>query len=366
MNQGGVETWLMNLLRRADRGQVQMDFLVHTDRPGAYDAEVQRLGSRVFSCPFPQNVARYAARFGAIVREFGPYDVVHSHVHSFSGAVLWLGRMAGIPMRIAHSHTDESKLAGRYSVARRAYLRLSRRLIRAHCTRGLAVSREAAADLFGTRWEDDRRVRILPCSIDLAPFRRPIDRAAVRRELGFQDGDRVFGHVGNFHPVKNHRFLLEIAVEIARREPQARFLLVGDGPLRPAMEETARRDGLENRIVFAGLSSDVPRLLTGAMDGFLFPSHTEGLPMALIEAQAASLPATISDAISPEASVVPALVQRISLEKPAAVWAEGALSHRGSGGDGLGAVAGSRFNIATGLGDLIEIYTGGKTAGVTS
>src|SRR5690242_17062784 len=104
MNRGGVETWLMHLLRHVDRKQFQMDFLVHTDKPAAYDAEILSLGSRILRCPSPHKPVYYGERFLKAVREFGPFDVLHSHTHQFSGYVLWLGRMAGIPVRISHSH----------------------------------------------------------------------------------------------------------------------------------------------------------------------------------------------------------------------------------------------------------------------
>lgn len=358
MNRGGVETWLLHVLRHTDRGRIQMDFLVHTGQPAAYDAEVLALGSRIFPCPHTHSPMRYAGRFLEIARQFGPFDVLHSHSHHFSGYVLWLGRLAGIPIRISHSHNDirgESASAG---LRRKAYWRLCKWLIKTNCTHALAASPSAAEDLFGEDWQRDRRAEVLFCGVDLAPFRLAADRRSVRSELGFHGDEILFGHVGRFDPQKNHRFLAEIAAEIAKREPRARFLLVGDGPLRPDIENRFRQAGIGDLAVFTGSRPDVPRLVLGAMDAFLFPSIHEGLPLALVEAQAAGLAATISDTIAPEADFVPALIHRLSLRQSAATWAESALRHcERSVPDALEIVERSSFNVIASAKHLLEIYS---------
>jgi glycosyltransferase involved in cell wall biosynthesis len=357
MNQGGVETWLMHVLRHLDRERFQMDFLVHTDQPAAYDAELLALGARILRCPNPHNPLLFGRRFLAIVKQFGPFDVIHSHVHHYSGYVLSLARAARIPVRIAHSHSDTRTANAGSAVLRQSYLRLSRRLIAANCTHGLAASVPAALALYGPRWDRNPRVKVLHCGIDLDPFRTSGDRASVRSEFGFRSDNVVFGHVGRFVPVKNHAFLVEIAAEIVKREPRARFLFVGDGPLQPALEEQLRRVGIREHAVFAGLRSDVPRLMMGAMDNFLFPSLYEGLPLTLMETQAANLPAIISDTIAPETTVIPALIRRLSLRQSAAVWAESALRHRECRtANALGEIERSPFNVITGIGDLEVIY----------
>jgi glycosyltransferase involved in cell wall biosynthesis len=82
----------------------------------------------------------------------------------------------------------------------------------------------------------------------------------------------VVGHVGRFNEQKNHAFLVDVAVEVVRREPRMYLLLVGDGPLRPAIEQRVAHAGLSDRTLFASIRLDVPRLMLGAMDVLLFPS----------------------------------------------------------------------------------------------
>ena len=170
MNIGGVETWLMHILRKIDRQQVQMDFLVHTDAPCVYDKEIHALGSRIIPCLSPSRPLTYARNFRQILRAQGPYDILHSHVHHFSGFVLKLAHSEGVPVRITHSHSDTSPIDQKGTILRRIYLRLCKHWVRKHATLGMAASQKAADALWGKNWQEDKRWRILYCAIDLAPF----------------------------------------------------------------------------------------------------------------------------------------------------------------------------------------------------
>ncbi len=361
MERAGAETWLMHILRGLDRSRYQMDFVVHVPGAHAYDDEVRALGSNLFVLPYIHRPLTYAREFTRVLREHGPYDIVHSHVHQYSGFVLRLAKRAGVPVRIAHSHLDASDTEARAGLPRRAYLRLMRRWLDQNMTAGLSVSGQAADDLFGPRWGHDPRHRLLYCGIDMEPFRQPVCRAAVRAEFGIPDDAFVIGHVGRFTEQKNHAFLLEIAAAVLAREPDVRFLLVGEGELRAVMEAKAAALGIAGRVIFAGVRSDVPQLMLGAMDAFLLPSLYEGLPLVLMEAQAAGLPCVYSDTTAAEAAIVPALVHRLPLSLPASCWAERLLSLRASGpaisrAAALAIAEATPFNVRTSWDALERVY----------
>jgi glycosyltransferase involved in cell wall biosynthesis len=362
MNRCGLETWLMHVLRHIDRDRFRMDFLVHKSVPCAYDDEIRSLGSEVIPCLHPSRPWTYARNFKRILRELGPYDVVHSHVHHFSGLVLRVAGAAGVPIRIAHSHNDTSRIQAGAGSLRRAYLALMNRWMARYSTARLAVSRQAAEALFGTDRGDCGRYRVLYLGIDLEPFQHPADRDAVRAELGIPSDAFVIGHVGRFAPQKNHAFLVEIFGELVRREPSAHLLLVGgEGELRPAVERQLARAGLAERVVFTGSRPDVPRLMLGAMDVFLFPSRFEGLGLVLVEAQAVGLPCVISDVVPEEADVVPGLVRRMSLAQPAEVWAEALIDSRSkvmTPSVVLQIIEKSPFGIGATIAGLEEVYSG--------
>ena len=228
MNRGGVETWLMHVLRHIDRERFQMDFMVHTAKPCSYDNEVRALGGRILPCLHPNRPWRYARNFRRIVAAYGPYDIVHSHVHHYSGYTLRLAQRAGIPIRIAHSHNDASPQDISPSPLRWIYLTTTKRFIRRYATIGLAASGKAAEALFGREWQRSSFCRLLYYGIDLAPFRAKAD-PSVRAALQLSPDAFVIGHVGRFDEQKNHRFLLEIFRHVADADPRTRLMLIGDG-----------------------------------------------------------------------------------------------------------------------------------------
>ena len=318
MNPGGVETWLLNVLRHIDRKQFQLDFCTFGPRAGLHAEEVERLGGKILRCPKGPNLASFRRRFRTILRE-GNYDVVHSHVHLFSGALLRWAKAEGVPVRIAHSHNTHDGRAN--TPVRHFYRRAMRSWINRYATHGLAASKPAASELFGEKWQSDGRFRVLYYGIDLEPFQEPVSREEIRAELGIPLAAAVVGHVGRFDPQKNHRFILEMARDILRKRPDVHFVLVGDGPLRREMEAKASAEGIADKMHFVGSRTDVPRLMRGGMDVFVFPSLWEGLPIALIEAQAAGLRCLVSDRVPEETALSRESVEFLSLTRGESYWA---------------------------------------------
>lgn len=361
MGRAGLETWLMHVLRHIDRDRFQMDFLVETNQPYAYDDEVRALGGRIIPCLHPKKLWLYARSFKWILREYGPYDVVHSHIHHFSGYVLRLAHQADVPIRIAHSHSNTSSVESTAGPIRHLYLTLMKQWIDCYATVGLAASRIAATDLFGLDWYNDCRWRTFYCGVDLTPFQEVVDPVAVRAELGIPANAFVVGHVGRFVEQKNHAFLVDIFAEVAKQEPTAQLLLVGDGELNHSIQQKVAQMGLGDHVIFAGIQSNVPQLMMGAMDVFLLPSFYEGLPLVLLEAQAAGLPCLFSDVITKEAAVVKPLVQQLSLSQPITAWAKAILDTRearlqSTQAKALALIQQSPFNIQTSIKKLEKLY----------
>ena len=361
MNPGGTETWLMHVLRDLDQTRFQMDFLVHTREPCAYDEEIRALGSQIIPCLNPSEPWTYAFNFKRLLGEHGPYDIVHSHVHHFSGYVLCLAKQAGVPIRIAHSHNDTTSAKAKAGWQRRFYLALMESWLNRYATLGLAASSKAAAALFGSIWKVDPHWQINYCGIDLTPFQEIVSQSAVRDELGIPSDAFVIGHVGRFQEQKNHAFLLDIFAKVAQQEPRTYLLLVGDGPLKQDIMQQAVQVGLAEQVIFTGLRYDIPRLMMGAMNVFVLPSFFEGLPLVGMEAQAAGLPFILSDVITEELDVVKPLMQRLSLSEPACDWAAAVLAARETSSNmkqpkALNIMRRSPFNIQNSLRELEKVY----------
>ena len=360
LDPGGVETWLLHVLKAIDTKRFQFDFCTFGHHAGLFAPEVERLGARVLRCPLSKNLWKFGTCFRRILRQ-GQYDVVHSHVHFFSGAILRWAQAERVPVRIAHSHNSHDGKSR--TASRRAYRSLMRRLLRDYATHGLAASRLAAEDVF-LDWRNDPRIAILHYGIDLQRFQGSIDSDSSRKKIGLPPGARVIGHVGNFVPAKNHSFLLDLASQVKKRRPDIHFLLIGDGSLRASVEARALTMGLQGIIHFLGTRTDVPELLRSCVDAFVFPSLREGLPIAVLEAQAAGLPCVISKDITGEVAVLPDQIDQLPLALGAEEWATQTIKAINHGKfraqSSINAMQQSDFTIEHGLSMLLNIYPTSK------
>ncbi len=359
MQRGGIETWLMHVLRNIDRDRYRFDFAVFTNEPCAYDNEIRSLNSRIISCIPPERDLAHIRDIRRVLVSEGPYDVIHVHGSSAMGAAVKIASIVGVPIRIAHSHTAPRNFRRR---TRSYFLRLiTYYWLMKHMTHGLGVSQAACDHLFGATWRNDKRCQVLHLGLDWSPYRESMNVSAIREGLGIPVDALVLGHVGRFHPVKNHEFFFMVAKRVIARHPNTYLLLVGDGDLLPVMKMRAQQFGIDDQVIFTGLRPDVYRLLQ-AMDVFLLPSRFEGLSLVLLEAQSVGLPCVISDRVAPEAVVMKELVTTLALDLSPEYWAEQVLQasrckrqeqHRCA----WNTMSQSQFSIENCVRKLIAIYS---------
>lgn len=321
MNRGGLETMLMNYYRQIDRKKIQFDFMVHRDEAGDYDEDIGILGGRIYRMPQikPGNYRRYFNSLDEFFAEHPEYKVVHSHINENSSFVLRAARKAGIPGRIAHSHLSDLGLD--LKLPFRLYARYN---MKDHPSHYFACSQKAGEWLFGKNIMDSNHFTVLNNAVNVRDFTfNRITRNEMRSTLGIKD-ELVIGHVGRFNKQKNHEFLIDIFKETIKKQPNTILLLVGEGHLRPSIEKKVEQLGLTSKVKFLGLRNDIPNLMQ-AMDLFLFPSLFEGLPVVLVEAQAAGLRCVISDVITKESDVT-GRIDYLRLNQPPEQWADRILS----------------------------------------
>jgi glycosyltransferase involved in cell wall biosynthesis len=362
MDPGGVETWLLNVLKYIDRDLLQFHFCTCGSKAGLYADEIASLGGIVVRCPKSTNLWSFGRSFRKMLRE-GKYDVIHSHVYLFSGVILRWAKDEGIAIRIAHCHASRDDKPD--TLARRYYRRLMRAWINRYSTYGLATSELAAVELFGDSWNSEDRFRVLHCGIDLSTFDEPIDRNAIRKDLGLPLDAPVVGHVANFLRAKNHAFILDVATKVLTSHPEVHFLFVGDGPLRSRIQAEARARGLSSRTHFVGTRTDVPRLMRGAMDLYLFPSINEGFGLTLLEAQAAGLRCLVSDGVPREVNCSTGFTEFLPLSAGTDYWAEKLIAKlslsRVEGVLALDAASRNKISVQQSVHDLTRLYLAART-----
>jgi len=299
LNCGGAETMLMNLYRKIDRTKVQFDFVVHTVEKCFYEDEIENLGGRVFRISeFKGNIVSYKKEWSALFDAHCEWTLIHSHIYSTASLFLPIAKKKGL-FTVIHSHNT----AERDGIKGIAKLILSKPLKRfGFCDFYFACSESAGLWQYGKRIVKSERFKVINNAIDIGLYKFDESiRSEVRRELGIEN-DLVLGHVGRFDTVKNHSFLIEVLNEIQKTKPNTKLILVGVGKLWNDIQKKISDLNLSDSVLMLGARSDVPRLLQ-AMDIFVFPSLYEGVPVVLIEAQAAGIKTLISENVPEEARI---------------------------------------------------------------
>lgn len=348
MDRGGLETMLMNYYRKIDRTKVQFDFLVHRQERAAYDDEIEALGGKIYRLPrlVPWSKS-YLNALNAFFVGHPEYRIVHVHQDCLSSVILKAAKKCGIPVRIAHSHNSNQDKDIKYPIKL-----FYRRFIPDNATHLFACSNSAGDWMFR-----GKPYQILPNAIDAEQFSFRADKAnATRVDFGVEPQVFLVGHVGRFWAQKNHAFLIDIFKRIADLKPNSKLVLVGNGGRQNEIREKVQKLDLVDKVIFTGVRDDIPNLMQ-AMDVFVLPSLYEGLPVTMVEAQAAGLPCVISDKVPPECILTDGLVNVVPLSASPDTWAAKILEKRNTPRtDRRSEIAAHGFDIATEAVKLQEFY----------
>lgn len=179
---------------------------------------------------------------------------------------------------------------------------LKRRLIFALTDLILVNAEEIRAALATRPWIDAQKVRVIHNGVDLDRFRPGGDGATFRREIGVPVNAPLFGTIGALTPQKDHELLVRAAARVRQQVPDAHFVVVGDGFLRPQLEERIQQHDLADCFHLAGFHPDV-RPALAAFDTFVLSSDNEGMAWVLLEALAVGLPVVATDVSGSRACV---------------------------------------------------------------
>ena len=315
LDRGGAETMVMNLYRNVNRNAIQFDFIVHTNEDCDYDDEIKFLGGKIYRVPCynGKNHFQYKKAWNNFFQEHSEHKIIHAHVRSTASIFLKIAKKFGL-ITIAHSHNTSSG-RGASAIVKNT-LQYPIRYIADYL---FACSKVAGEWLYGKKACEGENYFLLNNAIDSDKYIFDEEiRLTKRKELQIENKFTI-GHVGRFHPQKNHSFLIDIFKEVYNKNKNSVLLLVGDGELKKSIQKKVKSLDLSNNVIFAGVSSEVAELLQ-AMDVFLFPSLHEGLPVTLIEAQAAGLPCIVSDRITNEIKITE-LITFVPLTNTPKQWA---------------------------------------------
>lgn len=286
---GGAEKHILNLAGAVDPRAVEITVCCLFSAP--FVEVAARAGINALSVPM-----RSKADFGVVGKlaaliQGGQYDIVHTHGVRANLLGRLAARRAG---KIKVITTVHSLLEKDYQgIITRSANNLAERSTRCLTDHFIAVS-QGLKDRLVVGGIPANTVTVIHNGILLDGI-RPSDAAgpAVKERLPAGDGELV-GIVARLHAVKGHRYFLEAAREVLRQRPQVRFLIVGDGPYRPALEKLAGGMGLKDKVIFTGFIEDIYTLMA-ELDLLVISSLWEGFGLTAIEAMVLGVPVVATE-----------------------------------------------------------------------
>ena len=284
---GGAEQLVVNMLRYHDRARYFPVCICLRAPMGTHlEAAVQQMGVPLYFLDASNKPLRWLhnTKLNTLFKKYKP-TVVHTHLSGVRYAFpLTLKYRTPVFVHTLHSVADREIGSG----PNRQVRLLAFRYGIGSCV-PVAISQEVART-FEAIYKRPAPV-LIPNGVPTEAFAPCFEiRQRLRQEFQIAPQTLVFIHVGRFDAVKNHAMLISAFSQLfASALAPVELWLVGDGELREAVQQQARTLGIESRVRFLGVRSDIPDLLRAA-DVFVFPSRWEGNPLSVMEAMAAGLP----------------------------------------------------------------------------
>ena len=306
----GIATVIKNLYANKTFAAEDITFVFPGECDGEMVAELSAFGYDVITGASRfSNPIRYVSFLVKLMKE---KKIELVHVHGSSAMCLpemWAAFCAKVPVRIAHCHSNKNKYAFLHKVFKPTVNKLA--------TAAYACSSAAGEFLFGKR-----PFTVINNAFDVARYEFDAEeRQRQRAALGIADTTVVIGHVGVFNTPKNQIFLVEAFEAYHRKNPDSALLLIGDGPLKEYVEQSADKMNIGECVHMLGSRDDVYKLLN-AMDCFVFPSIHEGFGIAPVEAQANGLSVISACDNIPKDIRINAAFRFISLSEGKDAWAD--------------------------------------------
>lgn len=303
--QSGIPIVIFNILKALDKANMKIGYTSINNPNENYINQLKEWGIDLHV--IPRKMFSPITYVYSLYRIAKNYDIIHVHGNSATMFLeLFAAKIAGVKIRIAHSHNTTCK----HKLIDKIFRPLFYFLVNGR----MACGEEAGKWLF-----KNKPFKIINNGIDVNKFSFSLDlRKKIRTKYNLKERITI-GHIGNFNEQKNHSFLIDIFYEFHRINPASVLILIGDGPLKEKIERKVKSLGLIKDVIFLG-SLNNPEYYLSALDLIVMPSFYEGLPLTMIEEQANGLQVLASDSITPDANITGQVTFK-SLQDSAVSWA---------------------------------------------
>lgn len=314
----GISNGIMSVIlnyAKAMPDDIKFDIVYFADKPQTRQADIEALGGRVFKINPPSPKTALKGEINNFFKAHnGEWEVLHINAPHFTVFIAPAAKRSGIKKICCHCHSTLFSLKPE---------NLKRNEILNKPTKYLVDKKYACSSAAGEYWYG-KDFTVINNAIDCKKYSFDKEkRAAVRNTLGLSS-EMIICHIGRTDiPQKNHPFLFNVFAEIIKEHPKAKLMLIG-AEQDDVCAELCRKLSISDNVMFLGLRTDVSDLLQAA-DVFVFPSTNEGLPVSVIEAQAAGLPVLMSSSVTDEVIVTPES-EMLSLDLSPSEWAKKAIA----------------------------------------
>ena len=314
LHSGGKRNLIMEYYRHIDRTQVQFDFICDSDSNGIPEDEILALGGRVYKVAPYKQIGAHMRETYHVLKE-NKYEIMHAFDNTLNVFPMFLGWLAGVKVRISESISKGDKNEKK-TIVKLALRPFSHWFANYY----MANSIDCGIWQFGKGTYDKGEICIFKTVINAdANAFDAVLRETTRKKFGWENLV-IYGFIGRYVDQKNPLFLIDIFNEIAKKQSNAKLVMIGFGELEAAMHEKIQQYGLQDKVEDLGRRDDIKQFYN-AFDAFLLPSLYEGMPVVGIEAQCAGLPIFFSKNITEE-TTASSLAHYIGLDEPANIWAD--------------------------------------------
>jgi glycosyltransferase involved in cell wall biosynthesis len=312
---GGPQSWVAEMapaLRKRGVDVAVMSFALTPPKDSVMPDRLRSQGIPVFHTIFERGWFSKFKAVAAAFRNLDDFDVIHLNSDIVSGMFLPFARRRGIPVRVVHSRIPNWKYQTAGSGLKGTIVQwLFCQSVRWNSTHIFGVSKDALDVVPKGR----QPCFVIPSAIQSERYSHVINRpSSPAREARM-------GFIGRLEPQKNPAFLLDVLSQIISAGYKGALSFVGYGSEETALRQLAAAKGIEKQVRFLGPVGGIDKILGSEFDVLMLPSHFEGTPRVVIEAQAAGVPVVCSSNIAADICIVPELVARLGLHEPPQTWA---------------------------------------------
>ncbi|MFB3226207.1 glycosyltransferase [Exiguobacterium sp. PHA03] len=294
-NSGGIETYLLKVANNINKDDFELSFLDMTSEGVAYKDSFEDLGMKIHKItPRTDSFLKNRRELNKLFKT-NKFDILHFHANTLSYiSPISIALKYGCKV-ILHSRSSNAP----DSLVTKLLHNVNFKFLDHNNIKKIAVSKEAGEWLFR-----NEEFKILNNGIEIEKFKFNLDdRNQYRSRININENFLV-GHVGAFTYAKNHKQIIKIFYEFKKNNEKSKLLLIGDGDKKKEIIQDIKKLNLEKDVIIIKNTSQIGSYMS-AMDAMIFPSHYEGYPNVVLEAQTNGLPIIVSNNITKEVIVSP-------------------------------------------------------------